>query len=117
MKAAAIKIKRYAGSVNIVDNNNLRHRLGIMMLSALGALALLYLIILTSMVFNIVGRRSLEAEARTLSNQVSDLELQYLSMTDKIDLNLSHSLGFKEAPTQFATRKSLGSIKVVNNEL
>jgi hypothetical protein len=38
-------------------------------------------------------------------------------MSNKIDLGFSYSLGFKEAKTKFATRKSLGSIKVVSNEI
>lgn len=117
MRTAAIKMKTYARSVNIVDNSDLNKKLLNMVLFSFGAIAVFYVLILGNMVFNIVERKSLEADARNLSNEVRDLELSYLSMSDKVDLELSKSLGFKEVKAKFATRKSLGSIKVVNNEL
>ena len=51
-----------------------------------------------------------EAQERILSSEVSDLELNYLSMSNKVDLALGHSLGFTEIKATFATRKSLGSL-------
>lgn len=112
MKAAALKLKNYAaGSVNIVNNSDLNRRLSRFLLGSLGLLALVYVFLLASMVYNIVGRRSLEAEARTLSSDVGDMELTYLSLSNKIDLPLSYSLGFKEADAEFAARQSLDPIK------
>ena len=60
------------------------------------------------MVYNIVERKALEAEARELSNEVRDLELTYLSMSGKINLELSNELGFRETKARYATRKALG---------
>lgn len=117
MKSVAIKMKSYAGNVHIVDNRDLRRRLFHFILVALGALALLYILLLGSMVLNIIERRSLEADARTLSTEVGDLELTYLSMSNKIDANLSRSMGFMEAKTKFITRQSLGSVGFINNEI
>jgi hypothetical protein len=71
-------------------------------------LALLYFLFLGNMVKNIIERRSLEANANMLSNQVRDLELTYLSMSNNIDLPLSYSMGFQETKIVFATRKALG---------
>ncbi|MEJ0002369.1 MAG: hypothetical protein WDN09_04385 [bacterium] len=48
------------------------------------------------------------------------MELTYLAESNKVDLALSYSMGFKETKATFATRKSLkslGSVKVSNNEL
>lgn len=118
MKAAAIKIKTYANNnVNIVNNNDLTRRALRFMILSMVLLAVAYSIVLGNMVVNIVQRRNLDSEARTLSSDVSNLQLSYLSTSNKIDLDLSHSLGFKEVKTEFATRKSLGSIKFENNEL
>jgi hypothetical protein len=117
MKAIAIKIKTYAEGVNIIDSNDLRRRILHTMLASLGGLALCYVFLLGSMVFNIVERKGLETDARAVSNKVGELELIYLSLSNKIDLNLSHSLGFSETQAKFATRKSLGSVKIANNEL
>ena len=123
MRAVSLKLKNYAASVNIVDNNNLQERILHMILMSFGVLALLYVCLLGSMVFNIVERRALEANARALSNEVSNLEINYLSMSGKVDLTLAQGLGFKETAIKYATRKSLsslnssGSIKIAQNDL
>lgn len=84
-----------------------------------GVLALLYVFLLGNMVRNIVERRNLETNMRLLSNEVNNLELTYLSESKNIDLNFSHSLGFKEAKTIYATRKPLGfgNVKLAQNEI
>ncbi|HEY4513426.1 MAG TPA: hypothetical protein VJH06_02855 [Candidatus Paceibacterota bacterium] len=87
------------------------------MLIATGVLAILYMLILGNTVFNIVERRSLEKEALALGNEVSELELSYLSVLSSIDMAMSFEMGFKEAKATFATRKPLGSLKIANNEI
>ena len=117
MKYASLKLKSYASNVNIIDNGNLQKKILNMILWSIGALVVFYVIFLGNMVFNIIERKALEVSAGKLSNEVSDLELQYLSESQKIDLNLAYSLGFKEVKTKFATRKSLGSISIAKNEI
>ncbi|MFA5931946.1 MAG: hypothetical protein WC793_01020 [Candidatus Paceibacterota bacterium] len=98
------------------------------MLSTLAVLAILYVFILGNTVFNIVGRKALEKEMLTLSNEISKSELTYLSVSSSVDMNMSSTMGYKEAKANFATRKSLkslglnsgesfGSIKLANNEI
>ena len=108
MKKASLKFKTYVNNVDIIDNNNLAHRIFRLMIISFGALALCYALILGNMVFNIIERRSLEKEALSLSSEVGNLELAYLFLSNKVDLNLSYSLGFKEIKPKFATRKALG---------
>ncbi len=72
------------------------------------ALALIYVLVLGSMVSNVVARRSSELQARTLESEVTEMELSYLSLSNKVDLDLSHSLGFQEIKPNFTTRKSIG---------
>ena len=103
-------------SVSMVNNNVERLALNIIF-SSFGILALLYVLFLGNMVKNIIERRSLEAEARAYSSEVGNLELIYLSMSNDVDLDLSYSMGFKEAKVTFATRKSLGSINTPQNDL
>ena len=121
MKQASLKLKSYANNVNanvhIIDNGNLQQRILKIMLWVLGILALFYVFLLASMVFNIVERKALEGHALTLSNDVGNLELEYLSVSQKVDLNLAYSLGFKEIKTTFATRKTVGSINIAKNEI
>lgn len=123
MKQATLRLNRYAqnlSNVRVVNNNNLQVRILHAMLFSMSALAILYVVILGNMVFNIIERRALEADARSLSNEVGDMELTYLTLSNKVDLALGHSLGFKEAKATFATRKAVGTlngIKVANNDL
>lgn len=116
MKRAAIKIKNYAPNVNIVNNNNLQKRILSILLYFLGILAFSYVLILGNMIFNIVARQTLGVHTRTLLSEVGDLESKYLSMSSKIDLALSKEMGFKEANTQYALRKSLGTLSLTSNE-
>ncbi len=112
-------MKGYVDHVNVLDHNLQSRFLGFLLVS-LGILAISYLFLLGNMVFNIVERKALEGEARTLANEVGELELTYLSMSSKIDLELSHSLGFKEVKAKFATRRSLGSLpttQLAKNEI
>ena len=117
MKQASLKLKSYAGNVNIIDNGNLQKRIFNIMLWTLGALALAYVLLLGNMVFNIVERKTLETYARTLSNEVGNLELKYLSESQKVDLNLAYSLGFQETKKAYTNRKSFGSISIAKNEI
>lgn len=116
MKTIALKMKTHAMNINVVNNNLERQVLNIILWS-LGALAVCYLFFLGNMVLNIVERRSLETGANVLANQVQDLELQYLSVSNKIDITFAKSLGFQETKTKFATREFLGSIKLAKNDL
>jgi len=118
MKTATLKIKSYARNANIVNNNDLQRNILRSILFSFSALALCYVIIVGNMVFNIVERRALETNARTLSNEVGDLELQYLSASNNIDLSFAESKGFKEPSIKkFSTRQSFGSISFAKNEL
>lgn len=114
-------MKSYAWSmgnvVSIIDNGNLERRILQYLFISFGALALLYILILGNMVFNIVERKSLESHVRTLSSEVAEMELSYLSMSKGLDLAYSRTLGFKEANITFATRKALGSLQMKQNDL
>lgn len=107
MRYISSKINIHIRSVSIINNNIERLILPVVFWS-FGALAILYVLLLGNMVMNIIERRSLEVSARDLSNEVGDLELTYLSLSNKVDLVLANSLGFKETKTTFVTRKSLG---------
>jgi hypothetical protein len=118
MKTIAIKMKRYAGRVNIVNNNDLGKKVLHTLLISLGALALFYVFLLGNLVINVVERRSLETELRALGSEVADLELTYLSMSNEIDATLGRSMGFSEKEAKFTSRNSsLGSVKLTKNEI
>lgn len=107
MKAATLKIKRYSSNVDVIDNNNLKARILHYMFLSLGALAFCYFLILLSMVWNIVERKSLESDAHLISNTVGELEVEYLEESNKIDLDLAYSLGYKNVKQEYAVRKAV----------
>jgi hypothetical protein len=129
MKQMSLQLKTRIQNVNIMNNNIEVNRVVLnAMLSTLAVLAILYVFILGNTVFNIVGRKALEKEMLTLSNEISKSELTYLSVSSSVDMNMSSTMGYKEAKANFATRKSLkslglnsgesfGSIKLANNEI
>ncbi len=118
MRQASLKLKMYVGQVGIVDNNNLDKSLFQIMFMSFSVLVLCYFFILGNMVFDIIARKSLEKEAVLLSNEVGGLELSYLTLSNKVDLNLSYSLGFKETKPTYAVRKSFGFLpQNLNNTL
>ena len=82
-----------------------------------GALAVWYIIILGTIVFNITERKTAESKIRTLSSEVSDLELSYLAKSNSIDLSLSYSMGFQEVSPKFATRKNLTALGMSSDAL
>ncbi|HEU0085861.1 MAG TPA: hypothetical protein VFQ59_02780 [Candidatus Paceibacterota bacterium] len=117
MKTASLTIKRGIANAGVVNGGELNRRILHALLFTLGALAFMYVLFLGRLVFDIVDRKALESEARSLANEVSALEVKYLSVSDSIDLNLSLSLGYKEAHPEYATRKSLGSLVTLKNEI
>lgn len=118
MKQASIKFKTGIENMNIITDNIIvrKNVLNAVLLAFLG-LAFSYVLILGNMVFDIAQRKALEKEALTLMNEVGSLELSYLSLSSSLDLPLSQSMGFKETKATFATRKSLGSLSLLKNEI
>ena len=94
-------------SVSVINHDTKNVALHFILCS-FGVFAFLYVLFLGNMVSNIIERRSLETEARALSNEVGNLELTYLTMSNDLDLPFSYALGFRETNATFATRKSLG---------
>jgi len=109
MRQAALQFKTRIRNTSIT-NNNLEVRKIILntLLAILAALVFWYVLIIGNMVFDIVQRKALEKEALALTNEIGNLELSYLSISDSVDLALSSSMGFKETKATFATRKALG---------
>jgi hypothetical protein len=118
MKEAGLKLYRGVQNVNIMNNNiDMPRALLRAMLSTLGLLALVYALLLGLMVWNIVERKNLEKEAQSLSSEVGDLELEYLSVSGSIDIELSRSMGFTETRQNFAPKRALGSAGRTRNEI
>lgn len=99
-----------------------RPRLASLLLVFSGILALAYIYLVSTAVFDIVARKNAEAEARTLRSRVGALELHYLALDHAIDLDYARTLGFVEdRTTSFASRTastaSLSGINGPDNEI
>ncbi|MEI7709518.1 MAG: hypothetical protein WCI76_02275 [bacterium] len=116
----SLKLNTYVKGINIINTSREKIIFNIIMWS-FAVLAVLYFLFLGSMVKNILERKSIESQVSTLSNEVQGLELQYLSLSNSVDLPLSYSMGFKEVKTTFATHQSLGlktsGSKIAQNDL
>lgn len=102
-----------------IYNNNIEISKVILrgMLGCLALLALTYVLLIGNMVWNIVARKNLEKELAALRSEVGSLELNYLATAEKINLELSRAMGYREARANFATKKSLGSLESSSNEI
>lgn len=89
-----------------MDDSNFRIRVFRFICLSFAVLALSYGIILGSMILNIAKHKVLDKELLSLSNEIGNMELNYLSMASKVDLGLSKSMGFKEIKPTFAVRQS-----------
>jgi glycerol-3-phosphate acyltransferase PlsY len=70
-------------------------------------LSIVYIYLIGSITFNVLARKSLEAQVRTLGSDVSELELSYLNSTNKIDKSYATSLGFVDVKDNiFASRNT-----------
>ena len=116
MTTIALKLNTRAVGGKVI-NNNLRQTIFQAMLFAFAGLSVCYVLLMGNMIFNIIARKALEIKVNTMSNNVGEMELQYLSMSNKIDLSFAKSVGFQETKMTFATRKSLGSLSIAKNEL
>ncbi len=89
--------------------------------SLLGILLLcggLYIFSINSMVHNVVQREKLEATATELSLSIGSHEFEYISLRNKVNIQLAYSRGFKEAPTKtFISKKSLNYVSYLSNEI
>lgn len=90
---------------DIAGNIQIQKTLFKILSGSLLLLSIIYIYIIGSITFNVVARRSLEAEVRTLGGSISNLELTYLSDMNDVNKTRAESLGFQDAKSNiFATR-------------
>lgn len=100
-----MKIKKITQQIPSDDNS--RRQMFRILVGSLGALCLCYVYLIGSITFNVLARKSLEAEARVVSSKVSQLELEYIALSNSIDAKYGIDNGFVEAKgTLFASRDS-----------
>ena len=53
-------------------------------------------VLLGTIIFNIINRKTIDQEARVLTSDIGTLELRYLSRTQELDLAYAQARGFVE---------------------
>lgn len=92
-------------TIDIMENNYTRKTLFKILLSTLIVLSVMYVYFVGSITFNVLARKSLENTVRSLSSNISNLELTYLENLNKINKDYATSKGFIDAKNNiFATR-------------
>ncbi|GEM_PF-6670818 len=78
----------------------------------------LYVFFIQKAVFNTVARSDIEKEMRILNGKVSTLEAEYIAIENSVNLETAAVYGLKEAvPTQYISRRALGTALSFKNEL
>lgn len=116
MNKISVKINKYNPQSIAVDHGDLNARIFKYILYTFGVLSLLYVLILGNMILNIIERKSVEASAVNLTNEISELELAYLSKGASIDLEYAYSLGFKDTKAHYALRQNGDIVKLAKND-
>ncbi len=92
-------------TIDIMGNNHLRKVIFKSLLAGLVILGIMYVYFIGSITFNVLARKSLLNTVRTLSTNISQLELTYLNNLNEIDKDYASTKGFVDAKNNiFATR-------------
>lgn len=90
---------------DIVVNTRTQRILFNIIVGSLLSFFVVYMYIIGSITFNIVARKSLDNTAKTLGDDISQLELTYLNSMNEINKTRATSLGFVDTNSNiFATR-------------
>jgi hypothetical protein len=92
---------------NIIEDGHIQRTLFRALMIALVVLSTTYLYIISSITFNVLARKSLDTNVRSLQSALNQSELTYMNDLNKIDKNYALSNGFVEAHQGiFVTRQS-----------
>jgi hypothetical protein len=90
---------------NIANNGALRRRIFRVLLGSIVCLSLCYVYLIGSITFNVLARKSLEANVNEINSRVGQLELQSIALANNIDISFGKERGFTEAQgTIFANK-------------
>jgi hypothetical protein len=89
---------------HIVEDSYTRKQIFRVLIALLVILSASYIYFIGSITFNIIARRTLEATMRENSSRVSGMEVEYLTLSNKIDIPSGLARGFVETQALFASR-------------
>ncbi|HJN62977.1 MAG TPA: hypothetical protein QGH03_01970 [Candidatus Paceibacterota bacterium] len=107
MKVASFK-KINSKGITIPSNPNLERKLIIFLFVGIVVLGISYGYFVKQTIVNVVSRQNVEEEMGDLGSRVSNLEVRYIELKNKIDLDFAYSLGYKDvSEVKFVSRSEL----------
>jgi hypothetical protein len=104
-------MKTLAYTKQIVDDNQTRKQIFRVLVSTVIVLSICYVYFIGSITFSVVARKTLESTMRETSSRVSSLEVEYLTLSNKIDAPTGLARGFVDPHnTIFATRTGASAV-------
>jgi hypothetical protein len=95
---------------------NLRKKIIFSLFGGVVLFAFLYGYFVNQTILNVVARENIETKLIELSSEVSSLEVEYIKLKNKIDLEFAYSLGYSDVSNvKFVSRKSLGKTLTIND--
>lgn len=105
--------KAKAITSHVIENTNTQRILFKVLVALIITLSVVYIYLIGSITFNVLARKTLENQSRTIGSRVSALELTYLNTANKIDKSYAGALGFVDAHDNiFATRTATSRVAV-----
>ncbi len=99
--------------VNDISRNVYTRRMVFrVLLGSLFSLFLVYTYVIGSITFNVIARKSLENNAKILGNNISQLELTYLSNMNDVNKLRATSLGFVDASSSIFATRSINHVAI-----
>lgn len=99
-----------------INNNTIDKKVFAILLTSIVSSVFLYLFFIGVMSVSAAQMGGVEKEARVISANVSELEVEYMVLEGDITLEYAYSLGFKEPKkVAFATRKTF-AINIPNEK-
>jgi len=81
-------------------------------LGSLLTLFVVYVCIIGSITFNVIARKSLEKTVLALGNNISQLELTYLSSMNDVNKTRAMALGFTDTKTNIFASRSITHVAI-----
>lgn len=97
---------------DIISNTSIQRTIFKVLVGSLLMLSIVYIYIIGSITFNVVARKSLENTAKILGNNISQLELTYLSNLNDVNKARATSLGFVETKSNIFASRSITHVAV-----
>ncbi len=90
---------------NIAHDILLRRKIFKILTLSFVTLSMFYVYLIGSITFNVMARKSLEANSVTLSSRVGTMELEFISLTNSIDSSFGKEHGYTEAQGTIFVKK------------